>query len=81
MLKASPEEDFPLYQFNFAFSIFDKCGLPHWHAPGFVFSLDEPAGLPDPDSTSCGFGPFPDLEPYPLFLPLAVWNAFRAAHP
>ena len=81
MLDENVQQDFPLYQFIFAFNIFDNCGLAHWHAHEPVFSLQDPVGVVDPDSSGCGFGPFPDLEPYSIYLPLDVWNAFRAAHP
>jgi hypothetical protein len=81
MLEASPEEDFPLYQFNFAFSIFDNCGPPHWHASLPVFSLQDLEPFPDPNPPGCGFGTYPELEPYDIFIPLAEWQAFRTAHP
>ncbi|MGK0184438.1 MAG: hypothetical protein ACI9R3_000204 [Verrucomicrobiales bacterium] len=79
-----PEFNYPLYQFTFAFSIFDECVIPHWHwrfgTP--VYSFEAPLVLvDDPDPPVCGYGTVLEVPIRFYQLPQDAFKDFADKHP
>lgn len=76
---------FPLYQFTFAFSLFDNCKIPHWHwrfgIP--VYALNDPDLLPidDPLPDDCGHGSFFEVFYEPAYVPQEFYDLFLELFP